>query len=501
MKGPNHAWLAAVAWPILFMLQTTTGQTTRNVEPDHPQAAHSASIGTYHAIVIGIDKYPSPLPPLMTAVRDARAIGAILSKTYGFEVQYLLDQDATRVNILNAINKFRDTLNENDNLLIYYAGHGYSDHAADKAYWLPVDADSVYSSNRIIADDLTTDVRVQNARHVLIISDSCYSGGLSRGLESPAQSAGRTAFINRMLRSRSRTLMASGGDEPVSDSGTDGHSVFAYAVLRALQQTTQPVFTASDLFYDSVRQQVAGKSDQLPQYSIIRNSSHDDGDFVFVRNGASLPEVPDNDTTASDLPDTRRSDAAVNSFLVVKAPAGAEIHIDQQFSGHSTGDLTRIKVEPGQRSVEIFLTGYLPWKQMVTAEPGKDTEVAVNLSPAPVADNPSARSPSLSDADLSLIHDLLNHYQSAVNGRDLKELKTIWPEIPPKKVDQYKAIPKGSRITLTLTAATLLEGNENAIVKCKQSFELDGKVQDDNITLYVGRLNGGWIINQIPSSD
>ena len=86
--------------------------------------------------------------------------------------------------------------------------------------------------------------------------------------------------------------MASGGDEPVSDSGTDGHSVFAYALLRALQQSSQSVFTASDLFYGSVRQQVAGKSDQLPQYSIIRNSSHDEGDFVFVKAERPIAETP-----------------------------------------------------------------------------------------------------------------------------------------------------------------------------------------------------------------
>ena len=137
----------------------------------------------------------------------------------------LLNQEATRVHILDAIIQFRHTLDEHDSLLIYYEGHGYSDHASDKAYWLPFDADSVYSSNRIIADELTTDVRVQNARHVLIISDSCYSGGLSRDADSPTESAGRTVFLNRMLKSRSRTLMASGGDEPVSDRGTDGHSV------------------------------------------------------------------------------------------------------------------------------------------------------------------------------------------------------------------------------------------------------------------------------------
>jgi hypothetical protein len=49
------------------------------------------------------------------------------------------------------------------------------------------------------------------------------------------------------------------------------------------------------------------------------------------------------------------------SFVLFRAPVGAEIHIDQQFSGHSTGEPSRIKVQLGQRTVEVFLAGYLPW--------------------------------------------------------------------------------------------------------------------------------------------
>jgi uncharacterized caspase-like protein len=201
----------------------------------------------------GTNSYPPPLPVLVTAVDDAKAIASLLSANYGFHITLLLDKEATSVNIIDAINGFRDTLNENDSLLIYYAGHGFSDHltdnkADDQAYWLPVDANSRYSSNRIIADELTASIKAQSARHVLIISDSCFSGGLARGGDIPIESAGRTVFLNRMSRSRSRTLMASGGDEPVSDGGSDGHSVFAYGVLRALERSTQPIFTASDLF-------------------------------------------------------------------------------------------------------------------------------------------------------------------------------------------------------------------------------------------------------------
>lgn len=256
---------------------------SRGLDPIDQPSQQSVANGAYYALIVGIDDYSAPLPKLKTAVDDAKAVGALLHERYGFRVIYLLDQNATRFKILDALAHFRNTLGPNDNLLIYYAGHGFSDREAQKAYWLPVDADSGTSPNRIIADDLTTGVRVLPSRHVLIISDSCYSGALSRDADAPVPSDGQAAFLNRMLRSRSRTLMASGGDEPVADGGGNGHSVFANAVLRALADESQPMFTASDLFYGAVRQQVAGKSEQLPQYSIIRNSDHDEGDFVFAR--------------------------------------------------------------------------------------------------------------------------------------------------------------------------------------------------------------------------
>ncbi len=278
----------------LFMPHGTAGavaaQNQRGVSPeDQP-------IGNYYALVIGIDKYPPPMKELKTAVNDAKVIAKLLAERYGFQVQLLLDADASHNKILNSINQYRTALKENDSLLIYYAGHGYTDPDAEKAYWLPVDAESGMSANHIIADELTSDVRALPSRHVLIISDSCYSGGLARDADEPAQTGNNPALLNRMLHSKSRTLMASGGDEPVADSGTDGHSVFAYAVIRALDQANEPMFTATDLFYNSVRKQVAERSAQLPQYSTIRNSMAANadinaGDFVFTRKLPPAPEI------------------------------------------------------------------------------------------------------------------------------------------------------------------------------------------------------------------
>ncbi len=198
-------------------------------------------------------------------------------------VTLLLNAEATRANILNAFNQYRRSLHENDSLLIYYAGHGSSEREADKAYWLPADAEADTSSNWIIADELTTDIRLEPARHVLIISDSCYSGALTRDADTRVRSNDQQAYLGKMLSRKSRTLMSSGGNEPVADGGGAGHSVFAKAVLGALDQMEPDAFTAQDLFQDFVKPRVAGGSNQIPVYSQIRNSDDEAGDFVFKR--------------------------------------------------------------------------------------------------------------------------------------------------------------------------------------------------------------------------
>jgi hypothetical protein len=243
--------------------------------------------GKNFALVIGIDDYAAPLPRLKTAVNDAQSFAGLLSTKYGFQVTTLLNHDATRDKILGAITHFRKSLAENDSFLIYYAGHGSYDRATDKGYWLPVDADPdpLVTSRDISADDLITEVRGLAARHVIIISDSCFSGDLSRDAGDFSPSDGNQAYIHRMQRAPSRTLMASGSDEPVSDSGSQGHSVFAALLLQAMQSRSGQNFTADDLFV-SVRKSVLARSGQSPQYaplrdSIRRSASLDTGDFVF----------------------------------------------------------------------------------------------------------------------------------------------------------------------------------------------------------------------------
>jgi uncharacterized caspase-like protein len=247
-------------------------QTQRGVaRPQQPSAA--AANGAYYALIVGINQYPH-WPQLRTAVSDAQGVDAVLRQRYGFETRLLLDAQATRVNILNAFSDYRRRLRDNDNLLIYYAGHGARD--GGKAYWLPVDSDPDSSANWIIADELTKDMSVIPARHVLVISDSCYSGGLtSRDAALNTAPTDRANYIQTMLRSKSRVLISSGRDEPVADSGSGGHSIFAGAILNGLAHFPDQVFTANNLFSRYVQEPVAGGSAQVPLFQMIQNSGHE----------------------------------------------------------------------------------------------------------------------------------------------------------------------------------------------------------------------------------
>jgi hypothetical protein len=255
----------------------------RGVAPVVEIPAPTAIAGPSYALIIGIDLYPQ-FPKLHTAVDDARAVEAILRQKYAFHTQMLLDAQADRGHIMTVLSSYRRTLSPDSNLLVYYAGHGLHDRESDKVYWLPVDAEPDNSANWLQTDDITSEIRAIPARHVLIVADSCYSGGMTRDAQALFTPIERSRFLEKVASAKSRDLLSSGGDEPVADAGgAGGHSVFAAALLRGLDQMDLDRFTAAELFSNYIRVIVAGNSDQTPEYNFIRNSGHDAGDFIFVR--------------------------------------------------------------------------------------------------------------------------------------------------------------------------------------------------------------------------
>lgn len=246
--------------------------------------ALSATAGKNYALLIGINHYQQ-IPPLNTAVNDAQTVARVLQQQYGFETTMLLDEKATRTAIIRELNQIKNRLTAADRLLIYYAGHGWNDKVTETSYWLPVDAEQNDPSNWLEAKTITDQLKRTLARQVLVVADSCYSGTISRAFDPRLSSHGgtRDLYLQRLMDKPSRILIASGGNEPVSDSGGSGHSIFADVFLRALQNPFEQRFTAEELMARQIKEAVAGRSSQTPEYKVIRNSGHDGGDFVFEK--------------------------------------------------------------------------------------------------------------------------------------------------------------------------------------------------------------------------
>ncbi|BCX88118.1 hypothetical protein MIN45_P0485 [Methylomarinovum tepidoasis] len=242
--------------------------------------------GRYYALIIGNNAYRH-LPVLDTPINDAKALARVLRTRYGFQTKVLLD--ATRYDILKALNEYRKILTEKDNLLIYYAGHGTLEKVTQRGFWLPVDAEMENTANWISNQDVTDLLRIMNAAHVMVIADSCYSGSLTRSsvarLEAGMSPEKKAEWIKLMLKAKSRMALTSGGLSPVLDSGGGNHSVFAKALIQALERNDGVLESfrlyaqVSALVADAAREQ---DFHQVPEFAPIRHAGHEAGEFFFV---------------------------------------------------------------------------------------------------------------------------------------------------------------------------------------------------------------------------
>lgn len=233
------------------------------------------NFGKYYALVIGNNEYKN-LRKLKTAKSDAEAVSTLLNKEYGYEVVLLLD--ASRKQILDAFSNLRKNLTQQDNLLIYYAGHGYLDKDTGRGYWLPVDADTDSPANWISTSDISDAVKAMTAKHVMIVADSCYGGTLTRGVTLTAKGSD---YLRRLAEKKTRVVLTSGGVEPVADEGGHGHSVFAKMFLDVLNKNSG-IMEGTRLF-EEIRKLVVTNAPQTPEYSDLPYVGHEGGDFIFVR--------------------------------------------------------------------------------------------------------------------------------------------------------------------------------------------------------------------------
>ncbi len=323
-------------------------------------AAVSVDYGAYHALVIGNNQYQT-LGDLKIAAGDAQAIARLLDERYGFQVELLID--ATRYDIISAMARKRAVLTENDNLLIYYAGHGILDVDSGEGYWLPIDAERDNPVNWISLNSITAQIRAMRTKHVMVIADSCYSGKLTRSAAAQLKTgAERTAWLNRMNARRSRTALTSGGLEPVVDAGGGEHSVFAKALLETLGTNTG-VLDGQSLF-NAIKRPVVVNADQTPEYADVRKAGHDGGDFLFVPIAAVAPVVAE---TPAPVRDPAIELAYWQAIKDSTAPELFESYL-QQFPNGTFTPLARFKRDALLRSAEAERKAQEELKRAAEAE-------------------------------------------------------------------------------------------------------------------------------------
>lgn len=260
------------------------------------------SFGRFYAIVIGNQNYET-IEDLQTPLHDAERAASVLAEKYDFTVQVL--DDANDVTILKTINDLNAVLKPDDNVLIYYAGHGARLNAGkvENGFWLPVNAEAPPKDTFWIpTEQITGHLGRLVAKRVLVVADSCYAGLLSNDpsyLFFNDKVAYSQDYIKYKLPKRARLLLSSGGDAPVLDEGGGGNSVFAHAFLDELEANTG-ILSSPELF-SRLRKRVEiaaakNKFVQKPEFKSIKGAGHEVGDFFFV------PRAPKSAQQQSDMP-------------------------------------------------------------------------------------------------------------------------------------------------------------------------------------------------------
>lgn len=270
---------------IIFDVIDMKNVSTRKVftvEADAPAmlpalAEVSTGDGKFYALLIGVNEYDDPeINALDKPVADARKLGQVLEQYYTFEkenITYL--ENPTRNEIVDALDLMRKTIGPEDNLLLFYAGHGYWDKETETGYWIPKNGGKTSTADWFRNTTLTDQLRTIKSKHTLLVADACFSGSIFKS---------RAIFISedqvaikKLYNLPSRKAMTSGTLTEVPD-----RSEFLKYLTKRLADNQEKYLPSAELF-SSFRRAVINNSDVIPQYGTMQKVGDEGGDFIFIR--------------------------------------------------------------------------------------------------------------------------------------------------------------------------------------------------------------------------
>ncbi len=231
-----------------------------------------------YLVLIGINQYKY-WRPLVTPLNDVNEIEEVLWSRYNFtpENTYrLINDTATKLNIDNTMRKLIGIVTENDNVLIYFAGHGYYDPSFDEGSWIPVEAERNNTTAYISNSTIYKYIKAFKSKHTLVIADACFSGTFYT-----QSGRGEETYQEKVASMPSRWVFSSGRQEVVADEmpGTH-HSPFAFYLIKSLEENDKNLLVSE--LINEVCPAVANNSNQTPLGAPIREAGDEGGQFLFI---------------------------------------------------------------------------------------------------------------------------------------------------------------------------------------------------------------------------
>ncbi len=246
-------------------------------------------------VTIGINDYKHWFK-LNNAVNDAIGFQQTLVDKLGFIAPFepLVDSAATKVAIEELVReKLREVVEENDSLIVFYAGHGQTriDSLSEAGYIIPVEARTPdtreYWSDYIRLNHWLQDVSELPIRHILVILDACHSG-LALGSAIDIYRDGVIRYRNDIGRNRSRKVITSAKrDQPALDGGSilPGNSLFTGMLIKGVNlgeadMDRNGYITSSEL--GLYLQQKVGQSSESKQTPVFGSFNLDAGGEMVI---------------------------------------------------------------------------------------------------------------------------------------------------------------------------------------------------------------------------
>ncbi|MBW8331832.1 MAG: caspase family protein [Prolixibacteraceae bacterium] len=227
-------------------------------------------------LAIGIDNYRN-INRLNNCVKDLENTIDVLLDKYEFDrtdVKRIYNADATTESILFSLEDYLSKQSSGDNIIILFSGHGDFDTKLDLGYFLPVECYLDNKSTYIPNTTFFNYIKAFEYRHVILISDTCFSGSLfplTRSIQAPSE---------RLFEIPSKWALTSGRIEKVMDGIPGENSPFAEAIIKSLKDNSNPFFSISELTR-YVISDVASKQNQIPRGAPLQILGDKGGEFFF----------------------------------------------------------------------------------------------------------------------------------------------------------------------------------------------------------------------------